>query len=113
MISEKLEKAFNEQINKEIYSAYLYLSMSAYLSDIGLNGFANWMKIQYQEETAHAMGLYDYLLENGIDESRIITIALDDDQFEAYRDQASILDFPSAKQIHFRRVQQASGTRTQ
>ena len=65
MISEKLENAFNGQINKEIFSAYLYLSMSAYLSDIGLNGFANWMKIQYQEEMAHAMGLYDYLIERG------------------------------------------------
>ena len=65
MINEKLEKAFNEQINKEFYSAYLYLSMSAYLADIGLNGFANWMHIQAQEETAHAMGLYNYLIERG------------------------------------------------
>ena len=65
MISEKLEKAINEQINKEIYSSYLYLSMASYLADLGLSGFSNWMKIQVQEETAHAMGLYDYLIERG------------------------------------------------
>ena len=65
MINEKLEKAINEQINKEIYSSYLYLSMAAYFADLGLMGFSNWMKIQVQEENAHAMGLYDYLIERG------------------------------------------------
>lgn len=65
MINEKLEKAVNEQINKELYSSYLYLSMASYLADLGLMGFANWMKIQVQEENAHAMGLYDYLIERG------------------------------------------------
>lgn len=65
MINEKLEKAINEQINKEIFSSYLYLSMASYLADLGLSGFANWMRIQVQEEAAHAMGLYDYLIERG------------------------------------------------
>ena len=65
MINEKLEKAINEQINKEIYSSYLYLSMASYLADLGLMGFSNWMRIQVQEENAHAMGLYDYLIERG------------------------------------------------
>ncbi len=65
MISERLEKEINKQINAEFYSAYLYLSMSAYLSSINLNGFANWMRIQYQEEMDHAMRLYNYVIERG------------------------------------------------
>ena len=63
MISDKMSDAINKQINREIYSAYLYLAMSAYSNDIDLPGFANWFRIQYQEEMAHAFGLYDYLIE--------------------------------------------------
>jgi len=51
----------NRQINREIYSAYLYLSMSAYSTFKGLKGFANWFMVQYQEEMAHAMKIYDYI----------------------------------------------------
>lgn len=65
MINPKIQEEFNKQINAELYSAYLYLSMSAYLSSTNLSGFANWMKIQYQEETAHAMFFYDYVIERG------------------------------------------------
>ena len=65
MISEKMEKAFNEQINAEMYSAYLYLSMHAYIDTLGLKGFSNWMYVQTQEEMAHAMGLYNYVLTRG------------------------------------------------
>jgi len=65
MIPKKLEKALNKQINAEFYSAYLYLSMSAYLTDISLTGFANWMRAQFEEEKFHAMKMYDYLLERG------------------------------------------------
>lgn len=65
MINEKMEKAFNTQINKELYSAYLYLSMSAYMQSIGLPGFANWMRVQAQEETFHAMAMFDYVLARG------------------------------------------------
>lgn len=65
MINEKVAKVLNEQINKELYSAYLYLSMSAYFSDTGLLGFANWMRIQAQEEQAHAMLIYDFLINRG------------------------------------------------
>jgi len=65
MINEKVGKILNEQINKEFYSAYLYLSMSAYFSDMGLLGFANWMRVQFQEEQAHAMLIYDYLIDRG------------------------------------------------
>lgn len=65
MINEKVAKVLISQINKELYSAYLYLSMSAYFSNIGLLGFANWMKVQVQEEQAHAMLMYDFLINRG------------------------------------------------
>ena len=65
MINEKMEKALNEQINKELYSAYLYLSMQAYFERLNLTGFTNWMSVQVQEEHAHAMGMYNYLHERG------------------------------------------------
>lgn len=65
MSNKVLEKALNEQLNAEMYSAYLYLSMSAYFSDIGLDGFANWMRVQAKEEQFHAMKFYDYINERG------------------------------------------------
>ena len=63
MINEKMEKAFLEQINKELYSEYLYLSMKAYFARLNLQGFVNWMNVQIQEEHAHAMGMFDYVIE--------------------------------------------------
>lgn len=65
MLSKKMESAINKQINAEMWSAYLYLSMSAYFSKNNLHGFANWMKVQYQEENAHAMKFFNYVLERG------------------------------------------------
>lgn len=65
MITKKMETAINEQINAELYSAYLYLSMSAWCESQNLKGFANWLRVQYQEETAHALKLFDYVLERG------------------------------------------------
>ena len=65
MISKKMEKALNSQINAELYSAYLYLSMVAYFESINLPGFSNWMRIQIQEETAHAMKIFDFVNERG------------------------------------------------
>lgn len=65
MISEKMVTALNTQINKEMYSAYLYMAMSAHSSNSGLSGFANWFMIQYQEEMLHAMKLYNYLTDQG------------------------------------------------
>lgn len=65
MISEKMEKAFNDQINKELYSEYLYLSMQAYFERLNLKGFVNWMQVQVQEEHAHALGMFDYLNQRG------------------------------------------------
>ena len=61
MFTKTLQDAINEQINKELYSAYLYLSMAAYFEGQNLGGFSNWMKVQYQEETAHAMKFFAYL----------------------------------------------------
>ncbi|WP_372773438.1 ferritin [Mangrovibacterium sp.] len=63
MLKETVEKALNAQINAEIHSAYLYLSMSAWFQAKGLSGFANWMKIQYQEELTHAMKFFDFVHE--------------------------------------------------
>lgn len=63
MVSEKINEIINEQINKEFYSGYLYLSMSANLHELGLFGFASWLKIQAKEEVEHGLKLLDYLLE--------------------------------------------------
>lgn len=63
MISKKMEKALNEQINKEMYSAYLYMSMSAAATDMGLDGFARWFMVQYHEEMFHAMKFYQYVFD--------------------------------------------------
>ncbi len=63
MISKKMEDAINDQVTAEIYSAHLYLSMSAYLESIDLPGFAHWMQIQYQEEISHAFKMFNYIIE--------------------------------------------------
>lgn len=65
MISEKIQAAINDQINAELYSGYLYLSMAAYYHDLNLPGFANWMTIQAQEELAHSMIFNNFMLERG------------------------------------------------
>lgn len=74
MLKEKMEKALNEQINKELYSSYLYLSMSAYAQSLGLPGIANWMKIQAQEEQTHANKFFDYIHERN---GRVLLTAID------------------------------------
>ena len=65
MLSKALTKALNDQVNAEIYSAYLYLSMSAYAEGEGLKGAANWLYAQTQEEMAHAIHMYQYILDRG------------------------------------------------
>jgi len=65
MIAKKIEEAFNKQINEELFSAYLYLSMSSQFEAMNFGGFAQWMRVQAQEETAHAMKFYKYLFERG------------------------------------------------
>ncbi|NOY95823.1 MAG: ferritin [Chlorobi bacterium] len=74
MLKEKVLDAINNQINAEIYSAYLYLSMSAYFNNKGLNGFANWMFVQYQEELAHSIKFFNYVNERG---SRVVLKAIE------------------------------------
>jgi ferritin len=63
MISKKMNDAINNQIGAEFYSAHLYLSMSSYLESVDLPGFAQWMRVQYQEETFHAEKLFDHIIE--------------------------------------------------
>ncbi len=63
MISSAINNIINEQINKEFYSGYLYLSMSAHLRELGLFGFAHWTKMQAKEEVEHGLKLFDYLIE--------------------------------------------------
>ncbi|KPK70240.1 ferritin [candidate division TA06 bacterium SM23_40] len=65
MVSKKMQEALNKQLNAELYSSYLYLSMSAYFQSVNLAGFANWMRVQAQEELVHAMKFYDYVNESG------------------------------------------------
>jgi ferritin len=73
-LSKKLEDAINEQINKELYSGYLYLSMSAYCEAENLPGFAKWMRAQAQEEVDHAMRFFDYVNARG---GRIVLKAIE------------------------------------
>ena len=65
MISDKMAVALNEQVNREMYSAYLYMSMSAHANQVGLKGFANWFMVQYHEEMLHAMKIYEYIQRQG------------------------------------------------
>jgi len=65
MLTKKIEKAFNEQLNAEVYSSYLYLAMSAHFAGQSLNGFAHWMKLQADEEYAHGMRFFDFILDRG------------------------------------------------
>lgn len=65
MISDKMCKALNKQLNFEYYSAYVYLAMSAHADSVGLKGFANWFFAQYQEELMHAMKFFDYIMDRG------------------------------------------------
>ncbi len=86
MLSEKMLSELNEQINAELYSAYLYLSMSAWFEDEDLPGFAAWMRVQAQEETAHAMRFFDYINERG---GRVMLGAIEAPQTEWKSPQAA------------------------
>ncbi|MDH7480660.1 MAG: ferritin [Armatimonadota bacterium] len=74
MLSQRMLDALNKQINAEMYSGYLYLSMSAYYQSIGLPGFANWFFVQNQEEQAHAQIIYNHVIDRG---GRVILKAID------------------------------------
>jgi ferritin len=75
MLNKKIQDAINEQINKEFYSAYLYLAMAAYFDANNLPGFAHWMRAQYREETQHALKFYRYVNERG---GRVFIKAIDE-----------------------------------
>jgi ferritin len=79
MISQKMTDAINGQVNAELYSSYLYMSMSAYFEDIQLPGCAHWMMVQAQEEMTHALRLYQHLNERG---GRAILKAIDGPETE-------------------------------
>jgi ferritin len=79
MISKKMQEALNGQINAEMYSAYLYLAMDAYFQSMNFNGFAQWMRVQSQEEMGHAMKIYDFIAERG---GRVVLEAIDKPQDE-------------------------------
>lgn len=74
MIGKAMQDAMNEQINKELFSSYLYLSMAAYFENKNLLGFANWMRIQADEEREHAMKFYDFILDRS---GRVFLKAID------------------------------------
>ena len=63
MLSKAIQDAINDQINKELYSSYLYLAMSTYYAESNFSGFASWMKVQSTEEYGHAMKFYGYVIE--------------------------------------------------
>lgn len=64
-MNEKIEAAFNEQINEELFSSYIYLAMAAHFEAMNLDGFTNWMKLQAQEELHHAMRLFNHINRRG------------------------------------------------
>ena len=80
MLSEQMQKAVNAQINEEIYSAYMYLGMAAEIDCLGLPGFSNWFRLQYQEELAHADRFFNYVLER---DGRIELEAINKPKFDA------------------------------
>ena len=85
MLNEKVAALCNDQINKEFYSAYLYLDMANYYAEEGLNGFSNWYRIQAQEERDHAMLFLQYLENNG-EHITLTAIAKPDKVFTCHRD---------------------------
>ncbi|MCD6502189.1 ferritin [bacterium] len=85
MIDKEMEKALNEQINNEIFSAYLYLSMSAHSTYLGLKGFANWFMVQYYEEMEHAMKFYDYINDRG-GKVKLLALQQPDSEFDSPMD---------------------------
>lgn len=79
MLKKRVEELLNNQINEELFSSYLYLSMAAYFEAVGLKGFANWMSVQSQEEKFHADKFYNYINERG---GRVVLKAIDEPKIE-------------------------------
>ncbi|EEG31896.1 ferritin-like protein [[Clostridium] methylpentosum DSM 5476] len=85
MLSKEVSTLLCDQINKEFYSAYLYLDMSNYYYDQNLDGFGNWFKIQAQEERDHAMLILTYLQNNGVS-VKLATIDAPDKEYHTFKD---------------------------
>ena len=85
MLDRKVVELLNQQVNKELYSAYLYLDMANYYKDVSLDGFYNWYKIQAMEERDHAMLFMEYLQQNG---EKVVLEAIDkpDKEFKEFID---------------------------
>jgi len=84
-MDQKIIALLNDQVNKELYSAYLYLDIANFYSDKGLDGFANWYEIQAREEQDHAMLIYHYLHNNSV-KVDLLAIAKPDKVFETLMD---------------------------
>ena len=74
MLSKTIQDAMNEQIKNELYSAYQYLSMPAYCESVNLPGLSHWMRVQFREETEHALKFYDFIQDRG---GRVVLEAID------------------------------------
>ncbi|MGI6279763.1 MAG: ferritin [Acutalibacteraceae bacterium] len=85
MLDKNIVKLLNEQINKELYSAYLYLDIANYYADQGLEGFENWFFVQTQEERDHALLFRQYLLNNG-ESVTLLPLAAPDKKYENFRE---------------------------
>ena len=79
MLDQRMQDAFNSQINWEFYSAYLYLSMASQFAEMGMAGGQNWMTVQYQEEIAHARIMFNYVLTRG---GRVVLEAIEQPETE-------------------------------
>lgn len=97
MLSKKMLEGLNEQINKEIYSAYFYLGMSAYAASTGLDGVANWFYIQWKEELRHTKKMFDYVHQR---RNRVILKAID----EPPQDFSSVADLFAKTLAHEKKV---------
>ncbi|MBT7788979.1 MAG: ferritin [Calditrichaeota bacterium] len=97
MLNKKVEEAINAQINAELFSAYLYMSMGAYLDSMNLTGFSNWMSIQVQEELSHVQKFYHYVNERG---GRVVLDTIEKPEFEW----DSVLDVFEATYEHEQKV---------
>ena len=97
MLSKSLEQAINDQIKNELFSGYLYLSMSAYLEANNMPGSARWMRLQSQEEVSHAMKLFDYMNDRG---SQVVLQAIDQPESEF----GSVLDIFEKAFAHEQKV---------
>jgi ferritin len=78
-MNDRVQAAFNDQINEELFSSYVYLAMAAHLEGLNLDGFTNWMRLQAQEELVHAMRLFDHINRRG---GRVVLKAIGEPPFD-------------------------------